>query len=120
MNKSQTIELLEQQLPGFYSVEQVINIINGIEEDELLSVTSTIISDLVDVVIENVKSDIENCDSSELVDFDSAKFTMDYHNTVELEEIDSDINELCRTLKSTIESTIQYYFDNLNKTEEVE
>jgi hypothetical protein len=45
---------------------------------------------------------------------------MDYHNTVELEEIDSDINELCRTLKSTIESTIQYYFDNLNKTEEVE
>ena len=34
MNKQQTIELLKQQLPGFYSVEQVIKLINDIDVDE--------------------------------------------------------------------------------------
>ncbi len=34
MNKQQTIELLQQQLPGFYSVEQVIKLINDIDVDE--------------------------------------------------------------------------------------
>lgn len=32
MTKQQTVELLQKQLPGFYSVEQVIEIINGIQE----------------------------------------------------------------------------------------
>ena len=32
MTKNQTIELLKNQMPSFYSLEQVIDIVNGIEE----------------------------------------------------------------------------------------
>ena len=34
MNKTQTIDLLRSQMPGFYSVEQVINLIEKIEEEQ--------------------------------------------------------------------------------------
>jgi hypothetical protein len=38
MTKNQTIELLKQQLPGFYSVEQVIKMISDIEENTQTSI----------------------------------------------------------------------------------
>jgi hypothetical protein len=37
MNKQQTIETLQKQLPSFYSLEQVISIINGIEDNNTLN-----------------------------------------------------------------------------------
>ena len=40
MNKNQTIELLKNQLPGFYSVEQVISLIEGIEEPKTTPIIS--------------------------------------------------------------------------------
>jgi hypothetical protein len=56
MTKQQTIELLQKQLPGFYSVEQVINIINGIKESgidlkELVDqITDEIVSEELDLI----------------------------------------------------------------------
>jgi len=37
MTKQQTVELLKQQLPGFYSVEQVIKMIDDIEDNSQTS-----------------------------------------------------------------------------------
>jgi len=55
MNKTQTIDLLKNQMPGFYSVEQVINLIEKIEEepmkpklsvDQLREITNSIMSSI--------------------------------------------------------------------------
>jgi len=35
MTKSQTVDLLKDQMPGFYSAEQVINLIEKIEEEQV-------------------------------------------------------------------------------------
>ena len=35
MTKSQTIDLLRNQIPGFYSAEQVVNLIEKIEEEQV-------------------------------------------------------------------------------------
>lgn len=40
MTKQATVELLKQQLPGFYSAEQVIELINGIDESKSTTVIS--------------------------------------------------------------------------------
>ena len=87
MNKQQTIELLKQQLPGFYSVEQVINIINdvdtgssGLSEEKLTEISESI----YDVVEKKMRE----VDASDVVDFSSAEFSIEYDNRVVLEAIE--------------------------------
>lgn len=53
MTKLQTVDLLKSQLPGFYSVEQVINLIEKIEDQpkvsmELIQEIETRIIDIVE------------------------------------------------------------------------
>jgi hypothetical protein len=50
MTKQQTIELLQQQLPGFYSVEQMIKIISEIEDTPSISINDELIESIVDEI----------------------------------------------------------------------
>ncbi len=86
MNKQQTIETLQKQLPSFYSLEQVINIINGIEDNNTLN------GDLIQAVIKSTRHALN--DSSELVDHDSAEFEIGYNNTIELSNIEVDVDKI--------------------------
>ena len=88
MNKQQTIETLQKQLPSFYSLEQVINIINGIEDN-----SNTLSGDLVQAIIRSTRNALDN-DSSELVDRDSAEFELGYDNRIELSCIDVDVDRI--------------------------
>lgn len=54
MTKQQTIELLQQQLPGFYSVEQVINVINGIEDFKPITLTEDQINELASQIADEI------------------------------------------------------------------
>jgi hypothetical protein len=51
MTKNQTIDLLKSQLPGFYSVEQVINLIEKIEDDSSRKITTDDIERAIDNVV---------------------------------------------------------------------
>jgi hypothetical protein len=52
MTKNQTIDLLKNQLPGFYSVEQVINLIEKIEEGSSRKITTNDIQKAIDKSID--------------------------------------------------------------------
>jgi hypothetical protein len=84
MNKQQTIETLQKQLPSFYSLEQVINIINSIEDNN-----STLNDDSIQMIIKGIRRSL--MDSSDLVDHDSAEFEIGYNNQIELSNIEVDI-----------------------------
>jgi len=84
MNKQQTIETLQKQLPSFYSLEQVINIINSIEDNN-----STLNDDSIQMIIKSIRRSL--MDSSDLVDHDSAEFEIGYNNQIELSNIEVDI-----------------------------
>ena len=88
MNKQQTIETLQNQLPSFYSLEQVINIINSIEDN-----SNTLSNDLVQAVIKSTRHALNN-DSGELVNRDSAEFELGYDNRIELSCIDIDVHRI--------------------------
>jgi hypothetical protein len=78
MNKSQTIDLLKSQMPGFYSVEQVINLIEKIEEGSSRKITTDDIARAIDKTI----SWVEN-NERELLDLDSAELEMNYDYKIE-------------------------------------
>ena len=79
MTKNQTVDLLRSQLPGFYSVEQVINLIEKIEEGSSRKITTNDIEQAIDKVIRWVEHN-----ERDLLDLDSAELEMDYSNRIEV------------------------------------
>ena len=68
MTKQQTVELLQKQLPGFYSVDQVIKMINDIEEDgQAQAYNENQLDDLVETIREKVGSRLRRLDSSDVI-----------------------------------------------------
>jgi hypothetical protein len=100
MTKQQTIELLGQQLPGFYSVDQVIKMINDIEDSGEFEIS--------DDMVNSLSSDIAEALSSEGTDIvDDYALTMDYRE-VELDSID--LNE--SKIKAAVKDALETYIDN--------
>jgi len=86
MNKQQTIETLQKQLPSFYSLEQVISIINSIEDNN-----NTLNDDSIQMIIKSIRRSLIDSQYRDLVDHDSAEFEIGYNNQIELSNIEVDI-----------------------------
>lgn len=82
MTKQQTIELLKQQLPGFYSVEQVIEMISKIEETNF---------DAIERIAHNVTQSIVGSRIDLITNYD---LSIDYHNEVKIDDIEIDEDQL--------------------------
>ena len=96
MTKNQTVELLKQQLPGFYSVEQVINIIDGIE-DSSEALNEDQLEKIADEIYDEVCEALSNMSTNDLVDTDSAEFSL-YDKTIELDSVDIDKDSIADTV----------------------
>jgi hypothetical protein len=66
MTKNETVDLLKNQLPGFYSVEQVIKMVNDIEEPTKLDLsTETIYNEVLNEIDDEMTSPIKTDDVKE-------------------------------------------------------
>ena len=88
MTKQQTVELLQKQLPGFYSVEQVIEMINGIEDGGSLDEEK--IDELKELIDTKVGLYLRRLNSSDWVDLDSAELELSGN---EISVYDISVNE---------------------------
>ena len=79
MTKNQTLAALGNQLDSFYSLEQVIKIVESIEEGSSRKITTFDINRAIDKTI----SWIEN-NERDFLDLDSAELEMDYSNRIEV------------------------------------
>ena len=95
MTKNQTIDLLKNQLPGFYSVEQVINLIEKIEEGSSRKITTNDIQKAIDKSI----SWIDN-NERDVVDLDSAELEMSYDNRIEVVGVPINLDSLREALEN--------------------
>ena len=111
MTKQATVELLKNQLPGFYSLEQVIAIIDGI--DEPAPVNETFLSAGVgEGFIQNLLDSIaDKMDGrhSNLVDLNSAEFELN-GNEISLENVDVDTEEILARCEDAIRPIVQDFF----------
>jgi hypothetical protein len=109
MNKQQTIELLQKQLPGFYSVEQVISIINDIDADSN-KVSEEKLTEIAEGVYDVVEKKMRNTDASDIVDFDSAEFSIEYNNTLTLDNIDISSDTIAEIISNKISDYLKDFF----------
>jgi len=100
MTKQSTIELLQKQLPGFYSVEQVIKLINDIEESDSFEITDEMVRALSSNIAEALESE-----GTDIVD--DYCLSMNYKE-VELDSID--LNE--SKIRAAVQDALETYIDN--------
>ena len=103
MTKQQTIETLQKQLPSFYSLEQVISIINGIEDNNTLN------DDSIQMIIKKISRSLH--ESSELIDHGSAEFELDYNNTIQLSDVDVDIDKILEIVEEELNDCVEQNSD---------
>ena len=105
MNKQQTIELLQKQLPGFYSVEQVINIIKDIDEmsepSAPLSLTDEQLEDIKEKIYNAIDHCMGNMYSDDLVNVDTAEFSLN-GNEIKLDSVDVNTDEITDNIHSAV------------------
>ncbi len=106
MTKQATIDLLKQQLPGFYSAEQVIDIISKIEPEvlevyEFTKFTDEQIRTLVGNVVDEIRDlGVEAVDDYEL--------SMNYKE-VELDSIDLSSHSIKGAVESAVENWVEWF-----------
>jgi hypothetical protein len=84
MTKAQTLAALKNQLDSFYSLQQVIAIIEGIAEPEVIVEKQVKLTPAVAGLIAAEIEKVLDYNSSDLVDTDSAEFELDYDNKISL------------------------------------
>ena len=102
MKKDKMIELLEKQLPGYYSVDQVIQLIKDIEG----GTNDFDIQALVEVITEHISNQIGGMDSDNACDFSSAEFSLSY-NTIELDGVDLESRNISSEAVDGLEHVIE-------------
>lgn len=96
MTKQETIALLKQQMRSFFSLEQVINIVENIKENDFQFD--------IDEISTNIAESINNENTRIVLDFD---VTIDYSKTIDLEDISFDEDRLVDIIKSSLDEYLQ-------------
>lgn len=108
MTKNQTVELLKKQLPGFYSADQVINLINGIEEG-YPTYDEDQVENLIQSIETKVERAVEGMYSEDLVDFDSADFSLSGKEII-LDSVNADKDKISETVSEAVRSVLLDFF----------
>jgi len=87
MTKQQTIDQIKNSLPGFYSAEQVIEMLTKIEEPQPQAVSIPNMEVLMEEIETAVSRRLDRFNSDDLVDFDSAEFSICSGNQIRLEDV---------------------------------
>jgi hypothetical protein len=97
MTKDQTLAALKNQMDSFYSLQQVIAIIEGIDPDPA-GISNESIEQAIDNIIERLE-----CSDRHLVDIESAQFNLSYDNTIELEQVDLNMDVIRKEIEGAFD-----------------
>ena len=115
MTKSQTVDLLRDQMPGFYSAEQVINLIEKIEEEQVkpkLSVTQ--LREITQSIVEAIEEE-STCRNS-IICFDDVEFELNYYKRIEVTDVPINFD----VIRDCIENSLTEAFEPLEEDEDNE
>jgi hypothetical protein len=128
---SRSQQFVNNSFPSVYTKQDVIHLLdefadtittyvfeNAKEEKPSNRINPEVLQELQSALIEAINSKIERLDSNELVDFDSASFEISYNNQVELESIDSSIENITNEVESAVEEILHDFFTPEEEEEE--
>jgi hypothetical protein len=85
MTKSQTVDLLKNQMPGFYSVEQVISLIERIEEEQVKpKLLDFQIRDITNSIMSEIQ---EEASRDNIIDVNEIEFEISYDKRIEVTDV---------------------------------
>jgi len=113
MTKNQTIDLLKSQLPGFYSVEQVINLIEKIEEEQAKPKLS--VDQLRDITSSIMNAIEEEASRDNIVCMDDVEFELGYDRRIEVSDVPINFD----AIRDCIENELTEYFEEEEEEDEV-
>ena len=105
MTKQATIDLLKQQLPGFYSVEQVIDMISKIETEVLEAYEFEFNDDQIKTLVDNVVDEIRDLGIDAVDDYE---LSLNYKE-VELDSIDISNHSVKKAVESAVENWVEWF-----------
>ena len=112
MTKNQTVDLLKSQLPGFYSVEQVINLIDKIEEEQAKPKLS--VDQLRDITSSIMNAIEEEANRDNIVCMDDVEFELDYQRRIEVTDVPINFD----AIRDCIENGLTDAFEPLEEEED--
>ena len=104
MTKAQTLAALQNQLDSFYSLQQVIAIIEGIAEPE---VKTQLDQDIIDDISGSIERCLDNNNGTDLVDVDSIELSLGYNNfQIEIDGAAIDIYRIMQHINGILEDYV--------------
>lgn len=68
------------------------------------------VEELSELLIKTINNKIERLDSSDVVDYDSASFSIGYNNVVEIDSIEFNDNEITDIVEITVDEVLRDFF----------
>ena len=112
-NLQDTVASVQNAPSSIFTKEDVLNLLNGIEipkEAVINPLTDFQIESLIRTIHEAIGDNASDIDN-DCIDKDSAEFTLNYSNTVELDSVGFDTDSIVDTLTSGIEDVIEKWFE---------
>lgn len=116
MTKNQTIDLLRNQLPGFYSVEQVINLIEKIEEEKVQSAPKLTLDQLRDLTQSIVNAIEEEAQRDNIVNFDDVELELGWDRKIEVTDVPINFD----AIRDCVEEQLTEFFEDADNEDEFE
>ena len=107
MTKQATLELLQKQLPGFYSVTQVIEVINNIEDGG--SFDEDQLETLIDKVTQKVENRLNRMGSDDFVQLDTAEFELN-GNEISVTDIEVNTDTIIDEVSDAVRDVLTEFF----------
>jgi hypothetical protein len=113
MTKNQTIDLLRNQLPGFYSAEQVINLIDKMEEEKVQTAPKLTLDQLREITQSIVNAIEEEAQRDNIVNFDDVEFELGWDRRIEVRDVPINFD----AIRDCIENELTDFFENADEVD---
>jgi hypothetical protein len=105
MTKQATIDVLKQQLPGFYSAEQVIDMISKIEPEVLEAYEFELNDDQIKTLVGNVVDEITDLGVDAIDDYELSMNGRE----VEIDSIDLSNYSVSGAVKRAVQNWVEWF-----------
>ena len=107
MKKQEAITKVNECISSVFTKDDVIRLIEQIEEGNNVALTET----QIDEISANIKRELINMNTEDIVDFDSVEFDIEYGNRIQLHNIDVNYSNI----EEAVEGELRSYAEALKE-----
>ena len=126
ISKEELLDVLSNQNDCYYSLAQVVDMIKSIEDPKpvlysKVQVTAEGYDSFLDCVRDRFEANFAgHGGTNRFIDLDTADFSLNSNNTVELDSVDLDADEVVDTAMECLENVLIQYVEVLEKSDALE